>query len=200
MGFHLAVHACVHQHLPAVHRTPAVPLGLKINSIVGIDQAPNSLAVVAGTGALLAMFSNPFFGKMSDRTSSQLGMRRPWMVIGLVGGSLGILIVALAPNIPVVLVGWCIAQVFFNALLAVLVAVLPDQVPAAQRGLVAGVLGICVPLASVSGAFLVKLFTGNQLAMFLLPCAIGGFFILLFALTLKDRQLAEADKPAWSVR
>src|ERR1700712_4699895 len=177
-----------------------VSLSLKVNSLVGIHRAPNSLAVVAGTGALLAMFSNPFFGKMSDRTSSQLGMRRPWMVIGLVGGSLGILIVALAPNIPVVLVGWCIAQVFFNALLAVLVAVLPDQVPAAQRGLVAGVLGICVPLASVSGAFLVKLFTGNQLAMFLFPCAIGGFFILLFALTLKDRQLAEADKPAWSVR
>jgi hypothetical protein len=28
-----------------------------------------------------------------------LGMRRPWMLIGLVGGSLGILTVALAPSI-----------------------------------------------------------------------------------------------------
>jgi MFS family permease len=36
--------------------------------------------------------------------------------------------------------------------------------------------------------------------MFLAPCAIGGFFILLFAVTLKDRRLAHADKPAWSVR
>ena len=137
---------------------------------------------------------------MSDRTSSRLGMRRPWMVIGLAGGSLGILIVALAPNIAVVLVGWCIAQLFFNALLAAQAAVLPDQVPAAQRGLVAGVLGVCVPIASVSGTFLVKLFTGNQLAMFLAPCAIGGFFILLFAVTLKDRRLAKADKPPWSLR
>jgi hypothetical protein len=39
------------------------------------------------------------------------------MVIGLVGGTLGILIVVLAPNIPVVLVGWCTAPLFFNALL-----------------------------------------------------------------------------------
>ncbi len=177
-----------------------VTLALKVNSLVGIEQAPNSLALVAGVGALLAMFANPFFGKMSDRTSSRLGMRRPWMVIGLVGGSLGILVVALAPDIAVVLVGWCIAQLFFNALLAVQVAVLPDQVPAAQRGLVAGVLGVCVPIASVTGTFLVKLFTGNQLAMFLAPCAIGGFFILLFAVTLKDRRLAKADKPAWSLR
>ena len=99
-----------------------------------------------------------------------------------------------------VLVGWCLAQLFFNALLAAMVAVLPDQVPAAQRGLVAGVLGVCTPIASVSGSFLVKLFTGNQLAMFLAPCAIGGFFILLFAVTLKDCCLAKKDKPTWSLR
>jgi MFS family permease len=177
-----------------------VTLALKVNSLVGIEQAPDSLALVAGIGALLAMFGNPFFGKMSDRTASRLGMRRPWMVIGLAGGSAGILVVALASSIAMVLVGWCIAQLFFNALLAAMVAVLPDQVPAAQRGLVAGVLGICVPIASVSGTFLVKLFTGSQLAMFLAPCAIGGFFILLFAVTLKDRRLPRAGKPNWSTR
>jgi hypothetical protein len=84
-----------------------VTLPLKVSALVGIKEAPNGLAVVAGIGALVAMVGNPFFGRMSDRTSSRLGMRRPWMVIGLVGGSLGILIVALAPNIPLVLVGWC---------------------------------------------------------------------------------------------
>jgi MFS family permease len=122
------------------------------------------------------------------------------MVIGLVGGTLGILLVAFAPTIPVVLVGWCIAQLFFNALLAAMVAVLPDQVPAAQRGLVSGFLGVCLPIASVSGTFLVQLFTPNQLAMFLVPCVIGGFFVLIFAITLKDRQLAKEDKPTWSLR
>src|SRR5450755_3346087 len=85
-----------------------VTLALKVNSLVGIDQAPNSLALVTGIGALVAMFGNPLFGRMSDRTSSPRGMRRPWMVIGLVGGSLGILLVALAPDVPLVLVGWCI--------------------------------------------------------------------------------------------
>jgi MFS family permease len=151
-----------------------VTLALKVNSPVGIERAPNSLAVVTGIGALLAMVGNPFFGKLSDRTSSRLGMRRPWMVIGLVGGSLGILIVALAPNVTVVLVGWCIAQLLFNALLAALAAVLPDQVPATQRAWSPVSRGVCVPIASVSGTFLVQLFTGNRLAMFLAPRAIGG--------------------------
>ena len=177
-----------------------VSLSLKVNALVGSERAHTSLSLVAGVGAFLAMFANPFFGKMSDRTASRLGMRRPWMVAGLLGGSVGILVVALAPNIGVVLIGWCVAQVFLNALLAALIAVLPDQVPVAQRGRVAGVLGVCLPIASVSGTYVVQLFTGNTLAMFLAPCAIGGFFILLFAATLKDRRLLAADKPTWSLR
>jgi MFS family permease len=36
--------------------------------------------------------------------------------------------------------------------------------------------------------------------MFLAPCAIGGFFVLLFVVRLNDRRLARADKPAWSLR
>jgi len=177
-----------------------VTLALKVNTLVGIKQAPDSLALVAGIGALVSMFGNPLFGRLSDRTSSRLGMRRPWMVLGLVGGALGILVVALAPSIAVVLVGWCIAQLFFNALLAVQVAVLPDQVPVVQRGRVSGVLGICLPIASVTGTFVVQLFTGNQLAMFMAPCAIAGFFILLFAASLDDRLLAETAKTRWSLR
>src|SRR5437660_4811175 len=177
-----------------------VTLPLRVNSLVGIQQAPKSLGLVAGIGALVSMFGNPFFGRMSDRTWSRLGMRRPWMVIGLVGGTLGILVVALAPNILVVLVGWCMAQLFFNALLAAFIAVLPDQVPRAQRGLVSGVLGLCLPIAAVSGTLLVKLFTGHPVVTFLAPCATGGFFVLLFVVALKDRRLARAARPAWSLR
>ena len=81
-----------------------------------------------------------------------------------------------------------------------LVAVLPDQVPTSQRGLVSGVLGICLPIASVTGTFLVQLFTGNQLLMFLAPCAIGGFFVLLFVATLDDRRLAPEARQTWSLR
>jgi MFS family permease len=177
-----------------------VTLALKVNSLVGAERAPEGLALVTGVGGLVALVANPFFGKLSDRTSSHLGMRRPWMVIGLLGGFLGVLVVALAPSIPVVLAGWCLAQMLNNALLAAMVAVLPDQVPTAQRGLVSGVLGVCLPVASVGGTYLVQLFTGNLLAMFLVPCAVGGFFVLLFAVTLDDRRLARAEKPAWSLR
>ncbi|MCU1569934.1 MAG: major facilitator superfamily 1 [Naasia sp.] len=177
-----------------------VTLALKITGLVGIERAPGSLALVAGVGALLAIVANPLFGRLSDRTTARFGMRRTWMVVGLVGGTLGVLLVALAPSIPVVLVGWCVAQLFLNALLAAMTAVLPDQVPTAQRGQVAGILGVCVPAAAVCGTFLVNLFTGNELLMFLAPCAAAAVFILLFVATLKDRVRAPEDLPPWSLR
>ena len=176
-----------------------VTLAFEMDSLVGIKRAPSSLALVAAIGALVALFGNPFFGRMSDRTASPLGMRRPWMVTGLVGGSLGIGIVALAPSIPVVLVGWCIAQLFYNALLAAMVAVVPDQVPSVQRGQVSGVLGVCLPIGSVCGAFVVKLFSGSLLAMFW-PRARSADFSSCCSGHPEDRRLAKTDKPKWSLR
>ena len=177
-----------------------VSLALKVDHLVGLQDAPRNLALVTGVGSLLSIVSNPFFGRLSDRTTSRWGMRRPWMVVGLVGGSTGILTVALAPNIAVVLVGWCLAQVFLNALLAAQVAVLPDQVPTAQRGLVSGVLGICLPAASVAGTFLVQAFDTSELTMFLAPCVVGAALVVVFVTRLDDRRLDPADRPPWSLR
>jgi MFS family permease len=178
----------------------AVTLALKVNDLVGTAAAPRSLAVVVGAGSVVALVGNPLCGRLSDRTSSRLGMRRPWMVGGLVGGTVGVLVVATAPNLGLVVLGWCVAQLFFNAVLAVHVAVLPDQVPTAQRGVVAGVLGVCLPVASVGATFIVKVFSGHQVAMFLLPCAVGGLFILVFAAMLPDRHLRADVAPNWTFR
>ncbi len=175
-----------------------VTLALKLNDLVGSDRAPGRLSLVASIGAFVAMVGNPAFGQLSDRTTSRFGMRRPWMLLGLLGGTAGMLLVAVAPSVLVVVLGWSLAQLSFNALLAALVAVLPDQVPSDQRGRVAGVLGICVPIASVSGTYLVKLFSPNEMAMFLAPCLIGGAFVVLFTVTLKDRHLSPAERRPWS--
>jgi MFS family permease len=177
-----------------------VTLALKVDDLVGIGAAPRNLALVTGVGSLLAMVTNPLFGRLSDRTTSRLGMRRPWMLVGLAGGAIGTLTVAMAPNVAVVLVGWCTAQLFFNALLAAQVAVLPDQIPVTQRGTISGVLGICQPVAAVAGTYLVQVFHGSMLAMFLAPCVVGGALVLLFVVRLPDRHLEPSNKPAWTVQ
>src|SRR5699024_5184574 len=71
-----------------------VTLALKINSLVGTERAAGGLSLVAGVGSAVALVGNPLLGRLSDRTSSRFGMRRPWMLVGLGGGTLGILVVA----------------------------------------------------------------------------------------------------------
>ena len=170
--------------------TPVVvTLALRVSQINPTGKA-GSLSLVLGIGAIFALLANPFFGKLSDRTRSRFGMRRPWLLAGVISGTIGLLIIALAPNIPLVLVGWCLTQTGFNALLAVIVAILPDQVPEQQRGLVSGVLGMCQSIAIVAGAFLAQLLTGSVFWMFMAPAVVSLVTVLILVLVLHDRTLA----------
>ncbi|MET0536145.1 MAG: MFS transporter [Steroidobacter sp.] len=193
-GF-ITLHALAYTGTWLALLTPVlVTIALKVRQLdPGI--AASNLSLVLGFGAFFALLGNPLFGRLSDRTTSRFGMRRPWLIGGIVCGALALLMIALAKNIFVVLVGWCLAQLAFNAVLAAVIAVLPDQVPAEQRGTVAGVMGICLPLGQVCGTFVVQSVSGSMLLMFVLPALIGTLAVLPFAFVLRDRRLQPGTVP-----
>ena len=170
-----------------------VSMAFKVQHITNPEQAPAMLGMVLGIGALFALVANPLFGRLSDRTTSRLGMRRPWIVGGSIVGFLALLTIGATQSIWIVLLGWCIAQVAFNGVLAAVNATLPDQVPAQRRGKASGIVGITTPLGILGGTFLVN-FIADDLPRFVVPAAIGLAMAILFALFLKDRVLTE--KPA----
>ena len=161
---------------------------------VSPDGAADLLSLVLGVGSFLAIICNPLFGKLSDRTRSRFGMRRPWIIGGGLLGTAGLAIVAFAPSTGVLVLGWAITQGSFNAVLGALTAVLPDQVPSSQRGRMSGLLGLCGPLGIITGTFVASRITDSPALMFLVPAAIGLAAILVFALTMPDRRLP-ADHP-----
>jgi MFS family permease len=169
----------------------AITVALRIEQIAPHDAATQTSHVLS-IGALLAMLSNPICGHLSDRTRSRFGRRRPWLIAGAAVGFVALWLTGVAQSIGGVLVSWCLAQVAFNAVLAALIAVLPDQVPPQQRGTVSGILGVCMPIGQIAGTFLVQQLAGNLLQAFIVPAAIGLVTIVAFALTLADRPL-DAD-------
>jgi MFS family permease len=174
-----------------------VGLGLRVRAI-DPENATADLSLVMGVGALIAMFGNPLFGHLSDRTTLRFGMRRPWLIFGAIAGACGLATIACATSVWQVLLGWCVTQLAYNAELAALMAILPDQVPERQRGLVSGAAGMGLPIGMVGGTFLVWALADSTLAAFLVPAAIAIATAICLAWVLPDRRLERAALPSGS--
>lgn len=165
-----------------------VTMALKVEAIAP-DTKERALALVLGTGAFVALVVNPLVGRLSDRTRSRFGRRRPWLLGGIVLGTTGIAVVAFAPSVPVVLVGWILAQAGYNAVLSMLTATIPDQVPPERRGAVSGAMGMTQTGAILLGMIGMVYIAGIP-AKFIIPAAVGLVLVTLFALTLPDARRA----------
>lgn len=165
-----------------------------------IKSATAQLSIISGVGVIFALFSQPLFGRLSDRTAGSFGMRRPWIILGSLGAGISVACIGFAPNMLVLLVLWCLAQTFSNMAQATVTATLPDQVPKQRRGVISGISGACSPLGMLFGSALLALFT-TDVPRFLVPGIIGIILGLLFAFTLKDKTHDDKDEIApFSVR
>lgn len=152
-----------------------------------------SLGLVMGVGAAFALVANPLVGRLSDRTTSRWGMRRPWILGGAVVGLGGFALIGVATSLWVVLLAWCLVQASMNAVLAAANATLPDQVPATSRGKVSGLVGITTPVGILAGSFIVNFLPGD-FERFVVPGVVALLLVIVFVLILKDRRLTQ--KPA----
>jgi MFS family permease len=156
-----------------------------------------TLGLVVGLGAAVSMVANPLFGAISDRTTWRLGRRLPWTAFGAGGGAVSLVVLAVAPNVAVMALGWCLAQLTLNAMFAALVAAVPDQVPHVQRGTVGGWLGVGQTLGIVAGSGLAAAVGG--LAAGYLVCAAFLLVATVPYLGLRRDTVIET-RPAFSWR
>ncbi|MGO4533689.1 MFS transporter [Leifsonia sp. 2MCAF36] len=157
------------------------------------------LGVVLGIGALFSLLANPLAGRISDRTTSRFGMRKPWIVAGGLVGYVGIAVIAVAPSVALVLVGWSIAQVGLNFALAALVAMLPDQIGPERRGRTASFISLAQNVGGVAATFLVQLFPVG-LVQSLVPSLIGVALMIGMVLPVKDRIATRGPKEPFNAR
>lgn len=129
------------------------PIAISLAVRVG-ELAPGHeeyLAYITGIGALAVMLTAPLFGTLSDRTRTRLGRRRPWMIGGMILGVVSLFVMALAPSILVLGVGWVLAQLGWGQVLVNLQTSTADRLPESQRGKVAGLAGFATQIGPVFG-------------------------------------------------
>jgi MFS family permease len=152
--------------------------------------------LVTGIGAAVSVVANPLAGAFSDRTTSRWGRRVPWVLAGAVGGAVGLLVLAGAHTVVLMVLGWCLVQLFCNALLAAVTAAVPDQVPKVQRGAVGGWVALAQTLGALVGVVLATAIGGVRIGY--LACAA---FLLISAIPYlvrsADQRLTERPAIAW---
>ncbi|MFF8989929.1 MFS transporter [Streptomyces sp. NPDC014983] len=157
------------------------------------------LAWVTGTGAVVSLLANPFFGALSDRTTARAGRRTPWIVSGAAGGALALLLLAGAGGPWSMALGWCLVQFTLNAAFAAVTAAVPDRVPRRQRGAVGGWLGAAQILGVVGGTGLATAAGGVRAGYAACAvCTLAG--VLPYVVRYRDLRLPLKSRPPWSWR
>ncbi|MHC6231896.1 MFS transporter [Arthrobacter sp. MMS24-T111] len=162
----------------------AISLSIRVQELApGHDEY---LGYIIGAGALAALPLSPFAGQLSDRTRSRLGRRRPWLIGGTIGGLVGLTVMALAPNVVVLGIGWVIAQITFSVVVNGFVTIQADRLPAIQRGRVAGITGLAQQVAPVTGAVMGGSLAANPILLMLVPGLVAVVLVGLFVLRYKE--------------
>lgn len=167
-----------------------VSLALKTQTLVPEAEAATTNASVLSIAALFAMVANPIFGRLSDITMSRFGRRRPWMLGGGIVFVASLALVAIAPNVPLLMIGWCAAQLSGNAVLGPLLTTIADQIPPSQRGSVSANVGVMQNLGILAAAFVASWFVSNMLLLFVLPAVFALVTIVIYCVVLPDKPIS----------
>ncbi|BAJ75657.1 permease of the major facilitator superfamily [Microbacterium testaceum StLB037] len=146
-----------------------------------------NLSIIAGAGGVMIIVITPLFGRLSDRTMSRFGMRRPWLIGGALVATVGVIVLALTQDLVGTLVGWLIVQAGFGASNMVIHALLADQIPRRIRARVAAAAGVATGLGLIVGAQIMVLLPNDQRwAWFVVPGLIGVVLSALFVFRFRD--------------
>jgi MFS family permease len=169
-------------------------LPVRATSLSG-DAALNILAVAAFAGAIAASLANIAFGWASDRS----GVRRPWILAGLVLSSCLLLCIPLATDVWILVAIIVIWQCGLNMMLAPLAAWAGDTIPDSQKGLLGGLLALAPALGALSGALITlpgfQMWQDHEVSVVLLVVGMVGP-VLIFGKPHAMLQLKSADRIA----
>lgn len=158
------------------------------------------LSVAVGVGGLTSLVAYPLIGRLSDRTTSRLGRRRPFLLAAAALIAVGSVLIVVAGNTALLTVAFVITGTGAVSSLVAASAIVPDQYSPKHRGTPSSMVGLGAPIGAVLGLFLAQLVQPHLTAMILLPAGVAVLAILLLSLVLKDRRLSPEERPPLALR
>lgn len=160
-------------------------------TVAALDPAgkATSLSLVMGLHAVVGIIVSPIAGILSDRCTSRLGMRRPFLLVGGAVGVGGMVLMAVAPSLQALLIGALLSSAGSGIYGGGNAALIPDQVPERHRGKIMGLNQVMLGLGGLTASIVIPMFLGNQFLVFAVPAAFMALATLAVTLLIKDRRL-----------
>jgi MFS family permease len=153
-----------------------------------------AFGIISAIAGFCAIIAYPLTGALSDRTTSRLGRRRPWILAGAAVFALSLFLLGIQTSMVGIGVFWSTALIGFCMLSAALTATISDQVPVNQRGFVSGWVSAPQAVGTILGILLV---TELALATFIGYAAMALLLVITvlpFALLTKDAVLPASER------
>ena len=192
VGF-AAIGAGMGQLAPAV-----LTLALKSTEIVGEKASAGTLSLVIAISAVVSLILAPLYGRFSDRIRGRLGRRRPLLILGAILFAIGGVLMAIATSVPVLLIGAIVTFAGAAAVTVAVTAIIPDQFEPLRRGPASAIIGVSLPVGAVIGLGLANAVSFSLTLQVLVPAAVAVIGIALFAIVVRDPQVADAPRPPFN--
>lgn len=152
------------------------------------------LSLVTATGALVAMVAAPLAGALSDRSTNPLGRRRPFIVWGTLLNAAALLAMAYSPVIGLFALSFLVVQFANNWANGPYSGLLPDLVPAAERGAAAGWMGLMTMVGTIVAVLLAgpMVEAGRTLEFYYLMAAVMLVGMAVTVLWVREQPLTKA--------
>jgi MFS family permease len=146
------------------------------------ERSVTTFGVISGMSAVCALVAFPVAGAISDRTTWRYGRRRPWILAGTLLLAVALVLLGTQDTFWGLALCWCLALTGFSIAAAALTAMISDQVPVDQRGVVSSWMSAPQAIGTILGILLLSAvglhYVGGYtlLAVLLVGCVVPFLF------------------------
>jgi MFS family permease len=151
--------------------------------------------IISGIAGVCALIAYPLTGTLSDRTTSRLGRRRPWILAGTLIFAAALFLLGLQTTLLGVGIFWSLAIIGFCVVSAAITATISDQVPVGERGFVSAWISAPQALGTIVGLELVTTLSLTQFLGYTVVAVLLVVLAIPFMLFVPDQVLKKEQRP-----
>jgi MFS family permease len=128
-------------------------------------------------GAFISTVVVIIVGTVSDRSRWKMGKRRPYMIAGAVLSAPALLWLGAVSSIPLLMVDFCLIQLWVNLATSPFQAMIPDLVPKQRQGIASAYMGMASLLGQLGGLILCGILITRPGGLWMIVFTLAGLLV-----------------------